>query len=164
MLKLKLQSFGHLMQRASSLEKTLMLGKIEGKMRSRWQRMTWLDCITNLMDMNLNKLRETVKGRKAWWTAVHGVTKCWTGGSDWITATGGIQGLWHGLASLVPGMRQALNKWGPPKKNGDPYYHHCCCNWISTQIVVTKTQTLRPKYTHTEVPGTAPPSKPLSLG
>ena len=70
-----------------------MLGKIYGKMRSRWQRMRWLGCITNLMDMNLNKLREMVKDRKAWCTAVDGVTQCWTGGSDRITTTDGMQGM-----------------------------------------------------------------------
>ena len=76
MLKLKLQYFGHLMQRADSLEKTLMLGKIEGKRRKWQQRIRWLDGIT--MDMSLNKLQEIVKGRKDWHASVHGVTKGWT--------------------------------------------------------------------------------------
>ena len=75
MLKLKLQSFGHLMQGADSLEKTLMLGKIEGKRRSGWQSMSWLDRITDLMDMNLSKLLEVVKDRVAWSAAVHGVAE-----------------------------------------------------------------------------------------
>ena len=72
MLKLKLQYFGHLTRRADSFEKTLMLGKIEGKMRSRWQRMKW---ITDSMDMSLSKLQEIVKDRESWHAAVHGVAE-----------------------------------------------------------------------------------------
>ena len=85
MLKLKLQYFGHLMQRTDSLEKTLMLGKIEDGRRKGWQRMRWSDGITDSMEMSLSNLQEMVKDKEAWYVSIHGVAKSWTQLYNWTT-------------------------------------------------------------------------------
>ena len=98
MLKLKLQYFGHLMRRADSLEKTLMLGKIEGRRRRGWQRMRWLDGIPDSMDMVLHGLWELVMDREAWRVVVHGVAKRWTRLSDWTE----LKSTWMNRFPLKP--------------------------------------------------------------
>ena len=112
MLKLKLQDFGHLMQRADSLEKALMLRKIEGKRRRGWQRTRWLHGITDSMDMSLSKLWETVKDRKAWHASVHEITKSQTRLNDWTTTDRSPYLKWLKLAPNCNSCLDPFHKLG----------------------------------------------------
>ena len=121
MLKLKLQYFGHLKRRADSFEKTLMLGKIEGRRRRGWQRTRWLNGITDSMDMSLGRLLELVMDREAWCAAVHGVAKRWTQLSNWTELKIKNYVLRGTLLRTLAWERQHLRLvWGtvPEKKGG----------------------------------------------
>ena len=127
MLKLNLQHFDHLMPRANSLEKTLMLGKMEGRRRREWQRTRWLDGITDSRDMSLSKLQETVEDRAALCAAVRGITKTRTWLSDWTTAS----------------LKQVLNRILQPsvsrlKTSGNSYFTEP--GWVHNQLIVVRTR------------------------
>ena len=151
MLKLKLQYFGHLMQRADSFEKTLMLGNIEGRRRRGRQRMRWLDGITNSMDMGLGELRELVMDREAWHGVIHGVAKSQTRLSDWtelnITKEQKLDLMYFlcpqcGIPSSIPRLGRS-----PGEGNGKPLQYSCLENsidrgvWWAAVPGVTKSRT-----------------------
>ena len=131
MLKLKLQFFGHLMWRADSLEKTLMLGKIEIRRRKGWQRMRWFDGILNSVGMNLSKLQETVKDGEAWHAAVLGVTKSQTWLSNWTAILAAVICVWSDKYNLL--LLFYRQKRISERLNGFLLFYPLCLHWRSYQ-------------------------------
>ena len=144
MLKLKLQYFGHLMQRADSLEKTLMLGKIEGRRKRGWQRIRWLDGIINSVDMNLGKVWEIVKDREAWPAIVHGVVKSQTWLSNWTTTIISRENRQLVLKRLLDGFQGRVFKRqceGNGLRVPDQLMHNSLIDrWWGPRVVFQKSQ------------------------